>query len=104
LAAFADPISHLQALTTGNPNNHSGWTNAAYDQLVSRIGQLAPGPERKRLVQEAQKILLVQECPVVPIYHYNQAHGVSSRVSGLRVNGMGIIRWDELQLKAAGGA
>lgn len=99
LAAFADPVSHLQALTSTNPNNHTGWSHAPYDALVARIEKLEPGPERLHLILEAQKILHQKQCPVVPIYHYVQTHGVSRRIEGFAVNGMGVVRWEELRIK-----
>jgi oligopeptide transport system substrate-binding protein len=99
LAAFADPVSHLQTLTSSNLNNHTGWKSSAYDALVARIEKLEPGPERRKLIVEAQSILHQKECPVIPIYHYVQTHAVSGRIDGFAVNGMGIVRWDELRLK-----
>ncbi len=101
LAAFADPLSHLQALTSKNPNNHTGWSHAGYDALVARIEKLEPGAERRRLITEAQAILLEKECPVVPIYHYVQTHAVSARVDGFAVNGMGVVRWEDLRIRQA---
>lgn len=99
LAAFADPISHLQALTSSNPNNLTGWHHARYDRLVSEIESLRPGPEREKKVIEAQKLLVGQECVVIPIYHYVQVHAVSPRVKNFNVNGLGIVRWSDLVLK-----
>jgi oligopeptide transport system substrate-binding protein len=93
LAAFADPISHLQALTSRNPNNLTGWSNIRYDRLVSEIEGMEPGPAREKKVIEAQKILVAEECAVVPIYHYVQVSAVSARVKGYAVNGMGVVRW-----------
>ena len=99
LAAFPDPISHLQALTSKNPNNLTGWTHPRYDALVSEIEKLEPGQERAAKIIEAQTLLLDRECPVVPLFHYVQTHAVSGRVQNFAVNGMGVIRWQELNLK-----
>jgi oligopeptide transport system substrate-binding protein len=96
LAAFADPISHLQALTSKNPNNLTGWSNARYDRLVSEIEGMEPGVEREKKVVEAQRILVAEECAVVPIYHYVQVSAVGPRVKGYAVNGMGVVRWADL--------
>ncbi|MBU6374651.1 MAG: peptide ABC transporter substrate-binding protein [Bdellovibrionales bacterium] len=99
LAAFGDPISHLQALTSSNPNNMTGWKNSRYDALVEEISGLEPGPARLEKIKQAQRILLSEECVVVPIYHYVQVQAVSTRISGFRVNGLGIIRFSEILLK-----
>lgn len=99
LAPFHDPIPHLQAYTSGNPNNHSGWGDPRYDRLVEEIGSMDPGPEREKKTLEAQRILLDEAVALVPIYHYSQVHAVKPRVSGFRVNPFGVIRFEELELR-----
>lgn len=99
VAAFADPISHLSAFTTGDPNNFSGFANRAYDELVAEIVDLRPGPGRTARIREAQRILVDDEVVVVPLYHYVQTHAVARRVGNFRVNPMGVIRFDELRLE-----
>ncbi len=99
LAPFADPISHLEVFTTGNPNNYTGWSSPAYDALVREIARMKPGKARAARIVAAQKILLEDETVVVPIYHYVQTHAVSPRVSGFRVSPFGVIRFDELGVR-----
>lgn len=101
LAPFLDPVPHLQVFTTGNPNGYTGWSNKRYDALVAEIERLAPGEERTRKILAAQKILLQDEVPVVPLFHYVQSHAVSKRVVGFRVNAFGAIPFDELTLEEA---
>ena len=99
LAPFRDPVPHLQVFTTGNANNYTGWSNPAYDALVTAIEGMTPGPERAEKVRAAQKILVDDEAVVVPLYHYVQTHGVAARVTGFRVNPFGVIRFNELGLR-----
>jgi oligopeptide transport system substrate-binding protein len=101
LAAFPDPISHLQALTTKNPNNLTRWSNPQYDRLVSQVEALEEGAERRSKVIEAQKIAVERDCAVVPLYHYVQVQGVSPRVLGYQANGMGVVRWENVSLRTA---
>ncbi|MGE0614006.1 MAG: peptide ABC transporter substrate-binding protein [Bacteriovoracia bacterium] len=96
LAPFADPISHLQALTSGNANNLTGWSNDEYNRLVAEVAAMEPGPKRLAKVLAAQRILVEQQAVVVPIYHYIQAHGVSKRVKGFRANPFGVVQFQEL--------
>jgi ABC-type oligopeptide transport system substrate-binding subunit len=96
LAPFMDPISHLQAFKTGDPNNFSGWSNAEYDRLVERIERLAPGDERAALIRKAQAILVDREAAAVPLYHYVQAFAVAARVTGFRANPFGVILFAEM--------
>ena len=95
-APFRDPISHLRAFTSKDPNNYSGWKNAEYDGLVDRIEALAPGTTREALIRRAQKLLVEKEAAVIPIYHYVQNHAVSKRVAGFRANPFGMIFFREL--------
>lgn len=96
LAPFIDPISHLEAWTTGNPNNNARYSNREYDRIVSQVAAAVPGPGREKLVVRAQKILLDDDVALVPLYHYVQNHAVSASVANFRVNAMGVIRFDEL--------
>lgn len=98
LAPFLDPISHLQAFTTGNPNNHSKWSNAEYDALVAEVEKLPSGPERVQKILKAQEILVDREAAVVPLFHYVQAHAVAARVKGFRANPFGVVRFAELSI------
>jgi oligopeptide transport system substrate-binding protein len=97
-APFADPIFHLQALVTGDPNNHTGWSDPRYDRLVERIRGLASGPERAALIRRAQKLLTEEEAVVVPLFHYVQLHAVSPRLKGFVANPFGVVRFSELSL------
>ncbi|MGZ3707558.1 MAG: hypothetical protein ACXWPM_01815, partial [Bdellovibrionota bacterium] len=97
LAPFSDPISHLEAFMSGNPNNSSGFSNARYDTLVRKVAATESGPERLKLIREADRILVEEEAAVVPIYHYVQNHAVSKRVKGFRVSPFGVIRFDDLK-------
>jgi oligopeptide transport system substrate-binding protein len=98
LAPISDPITHLEAWTTGNPNNYSGWSNPEYDRLVDAIVSLQPGPERTQKVLEAEKILVERDAAVVPIYHYVQMEAVAPRVGGFKINPFGVIPLGELSL------
>jgi ABC-type oligopeptide transport system substrate-binding subunit len=96
LSPFLDPIPHLRAFVSGDPNNDSRCTNRQYDSLVKEIEQLKPGSVRTEKIKLAQKILLEDEAFVVPIYHYVQNTGVSSRVKNFKMNPFGVIRFQDL--------
>lgn len=97
-AAFHDPLLHLQAFVTGNPNSFTGCSFPKYDQLVREIEEMPSGQERARKIREAQKILVDDEAAVVPLYHYIQGHAVAPRVKNFRANPFGVIRFSELEL------
>jgi oligopeptide transport system substrate-binding protein len=99
LSPFSDPISSLEAFTTGNPNNYAGYANPVFDHLVEQIGALAPGPERLRKILAAEEILVDEDAALVPLFHYVQLHAVSSRVQGFSVNPFGVIPFASIVLR-----
>ncbi len=100
VAPFKDPMTHLEAFKTGNPNNYGHWSNATYDRLVEEVKRLPSGPARESKIKEAQRILVEDEAAIVPIFHYVIAHAVAPRVSGYRVNPFGVVIFSDLGLKA----
>lgn len=99
LSPFVDAYANLVIFQSGNPNNYTGWRNKSYDSLVRRIATLDPGaPERQRLVDRAQRILLEEAVTVVPIFHYLQTIIVAPRVRGFWVNGMGMVDYMKVRM------
>lgn len=99
LAPFNDPITHLLAFTSGNPNNATGCSFPEYDRLVEEISRIKPSPEREKKIQEAQAILVDREALVIPLLHYAQNHAVAARVEGFRVNPFGVLFFREMRLR-----
>jgi len=97
-APFMDPLTHLLAFTSTDPNNYTGWKHKKYDRLVSEIERMPPGKAREAKIIRAQKILTEEEAIVIPIFHYVQHHAVSKRVRNFRVNALGLARYGEFRL------
>lgn len=97
-APFLDPLPHLEVFTSDSRNNKTGWKNADYDLIVKRVRELSPGPERLRWIAKAEKILLDQDCIIIPIYHYVQLHAVSKNISGFSVNPFSVIPIQEISI------
>ena len=55
-------------------------------------------PSRQELIDRAQKMLLVDDVVIVPIFHYIQTVAFSGRMKDFRVNGMGLIDFASLRL------
>ena len=79
---FLDPTTFLGLMTTDDGNNRTGWGDARYDGLMrAAAGELDP-PRRMKLLAEAEGLML-QEAPVIPIYHYATTELVKPYVRGL---------------------
>ncbi len=83
---YHDPTTFLDCLITGNGNNDSGYSGAAYDVLMSRASTAADPTERAELLQGAERILVEEDCPILPILHYAQPIAIKPYVKGLHAN------------------
>jgi oligopeptide transport system substrate-binding protein len=67
---YPDPQTFLDVFRTTDPNNQTGFSNARYDEIATRLLPRAADPAlRSALVEEATAILS-EEAPVLPVYYY----------------------------------
>ena len=69
---YPDPSTFLNLWRTGDGNNNTGWSNAAYDKLVNAAEVTADATLRMKQLRDAE-VLLLTEQPIIPIYwrvHY----------------------------------
>ncbi len=67
---YQDPNTFLDMFVTGGAMNGGRFSNAKYDELISKAAQMEAGPARFKTLQEAEKIFITQEQAVIPIYFY----------------------------------
>jgi hypothetical protein len=77
--------SFLSIFTSDNPNNRTGWKNAAFDELIARSDREQDPLRRDRLLASAERILL-EEVPAIPIYAYVAQNVVNPRLGGFHSN------------------
>lgn len=85
IADYLDPNTFLEMFTTGNPNNHSRWSNAEYDELIRRAQLESDLALRMELYQRAEAILM-DEMPIIPIYFGVTRNMVKPYVGGFSDN------------------
>ncbi|MEK6799284.1 MAG: peptide ABC transporter substrate-binding protein [Planctomycetota bacterium] len=85
-ADYNDPTTFLDCLQSANGNNDSGFHHAGYDALLRRAAGERNPAERLRTLREAERLIVEEECPILPIFHYTQLIAVKPRVSGLYPN------------------
>lgn len=68
---YSDPNTFLDLFMSNNANNRTGWKNQAYDDLLRRANSLSDIQQRARLLHQAEKMLVADEAPIVPLYIYN---------------------------------
>jgi oligopeptide transport system substrate-binding protein len=81
VADYVDPLSFLGLLTSTNVDNQTGWSNPEFDRLIDAARHDLNRQNRHDLFRKAEEILL-DEVPVIPIYHYSTIRLVDPRVRG----------------------
>ncbi|OHE81174.1 MAG: peptide ABC transporter substrate-binding protein [Verrucomicrobia bacterium RIFCSPLOWO2_12_FULL_64_8] len=81
IADYIDPHVFLEIWETGNGNNDTGWSNAEYDRLL-HAALTAPSEAERYKIYQRMDAILVDECPVIPIYYYKRVYAMSPKVKG----------------------
>jgi len=78
---YIDPMTFIDMWVTDGGNNDSNWSNAEYDKLVATAKKSGDQAVRMKAMHDAEKILM-DEMPIIPIYHYTRVVMVSKNVEG----------------------
>ena len=93
----ADAVNFLECFQTGLGNNRTGWASPVYDGLIEHAYAEADVEKRKALLQQAETLLL-EECPIIPVYFYAWKFLMAPEVRGFTPNILGYFRWKTLHL------
>ncbi|MFM8316600.1 MAG: peptide ABC transporter substrate-binding protein [Deltaproteobacteria bacterium] len=85
IADYNDPNTFLDMFVTNGGNNHSGYSNATYDQLIEAAKKETNPKKRFAIFQKAEDILL-EDLPIMPIYIYSRNYLLSNEVQGWHPN------------------
>jgi oligopeptide transport system substrate-binding protein len=98
---YNDAFSFVQLLQSGFGINLTGYSNPAYDALLTEATR-TPDPVRRRtLLEEAERLMLADH-PVLPLYFYVNKHLVKPYVRGWADNVMNVHYSKNLRLDGAG--
>ncbi|MGO4726455.1 MULTISPECIES: peptide ABC transporter substrate-binding protein [unclassified Inquilinus] len=92
---YNDAYSFLQLGTGGSPPlNGTGYANPKYRSLIARTATETDPARRGQLLQQAERIM-IDDLPIIPIYHYASRHAVSPAVKGWvdNVQDFHLVRW-----------
>lgn len=78
---YVDPLSFLSIWTADSGNNYTGWKNPLYDQLLFEAARTADSAKRTALMEKAEALLL-DDAPIIPIYHYTHVFLIQPSVKG----------------------
>jgi oligopeptide transport system substrate-binding protein len=68
---YGDPTTFLEVNRTGDGNNDRKYSNPAFDALLDAARKELDPARRMSILSEAERILVEEDVPLIPIYHYN---------------------------------
>lgn len=68
---YADPTTFLDCFTANSGNNRTGWRNARYDRWLAEAAATSNIADRRKLLRQAESLLIADEAPIIPLYYYN---------------------------------
>lgn len=78
-AVYDDANQFLEIFTPENPNNHTGWADLAYRDLLT-ASMRESDPERRHEMLQRLDAMLIDQGVVAPIYHYTNSYLIDPRV------------------------
>jgi oligopeptide transport system substrate-binding protein len=99
VAVYNDANQFLEIMTSGNPNNRTGWSSAEYDALHEASMRETDPSERMQLLQQLDEMLM-HESPVAPLYHYTHVYLRDARVENWNPGPLDKRRYKYVRLKA----
>ena len=97
-ADYADPLTFLETLETGNGNNWTGWSNPAYDRLIEETRHTADNARRLELFQQAEALML-SEAPLLPLDYRPQIYVKRAEVKGWTMTVVGFHEFNKVWLE-----
>ncbi len=95
---YNDPMTFLDLFETGNGNNHTGYSNPAYDELLNKARKELDKNKRFGYLMDLEK-LLMEDMPVGPYYFRARDYTTSGKLKGIvRTAFQDInLRWAEVK-------
>lgn len=95
-ADYPDPDNFMSLFTSYSENNHTGWANPRYDDVVQRAAREPDPAERQRLYDDAQRILCEEDVPIAPLYVSSANFAVGPHVSGFAPSPMDLFFFEKV--------
>jgi len=81
---YGDPTTFLAINRTGDGNNDRNYSNPAFDALLDEARVELDPARRMQILSEAERIIVEQDLPLVPIFHYSQVRLFdATRITGI---------------------
>ncbi|MEZ4872011.1 MAG: peptide ABC transporter substrate-binding protein [Bdellovibrionales bacterium] len=98
LADIPDPDNFMNFLLSDSDNNHTNWGNQRFDKLVIEAASVTDQEKRLEMYEEAQRILVEKDIPVMPIYTMVENMMVHQRVKNFPTNAISQLKFKNLEI------
>jgi oligopeptide transport system substrate-binding protein len=71
---YGDPTTFLDKFRSTNGNNDARYSSAAFDELMDRARDERDPESRMDLLEEAERLVMEEELPILPLYHYVEVY------------------------------
>ncbi len=96
---YPDPDNFLNLMTSYSENNRCHWKNLKFDGLIEQGATESDLEKRREIYSQAQKLMVEDEAPLVPLYSSVNQHLVAGRVENYPINILGYYKYNEVRLK-----
>lgn len=90
-----DAQSFLESWSTGDPANVVGYSNSAFDTLLAVIRSASDDAARRGCLHDAESLLL-EDCPLTPLYFSGTAYALRDGLTGLVRNPLGSFCFSDI--------
>ncbi|HEV3270635.1 MAG TPA: peptide ABC transporter substrate-binding protein [Candidatus Methylacidiphilales bacterium] len=96
---YNDPQTFIDMFVTGGGNNHTGWGDAEYDQMLATSENTADPAQRMKILSNMEKILVVDQAPIIPVcFWVGMSLYYPGKLGGLEPNFVDDHRWGEFYI------
>jgi oligopeptide transport system substrate-binding protein len=93
---YNDPQTFIDMFVTDGGNNQTGWGDPQYDQMLATSENTADKMQRMGILRDMEKILVVDQVPIVPVYFWvGMSLYYPDKVGGFEPNFVDDHRWGE---------
>jgi oligopeptide transport system substrate-binding protein len=102
IADYPDPNNFAEIFLSASGNNNTRWKSKEYDDLVARGAVETDQAKRQAIYDQSQKLLLEDECAIVPLYFYAQNLLIKPYVKNLDINALQIFYFNTVSIDRSG--
>lgn len=96
-ADFPDPHNFMNLFKCKSGNNHTNWCSPEYDRLVTKAAVEQDESRRVKIYDQAQKILLERDAPIVPYVNHVQQNMIKPFIRGLEPDPLDLIYFNRVE-------